>query len=190
VITATPLLRASAKGLPRPDPVQGLRNASNLLLTKFARLDPTWGQVNRLRRGDLDLPLSGGPDTMRDIEPAPRMNGDGTTTAGAGDSFTLISSWTRDGRWDVQSIVPYGSSTVASAPHYADQAPLFANNQFKQVPVTTPALLAEATTTERPGKRPPPRQADSHPQPAAPSKAALAVSDRIGVDGAGENDRP
>ena len=150
VIAATPLLRARENGMPDPDQAAALRNAANLLLSKFKRLDPAWGEVNRLRRGALDLPLGGGPDALRDIEMAPRMAGDGTSTAPAGDSMTLISSWTRNGVWQVESVVPYGASASAVSPHYADQAPLFAAEKLKSVPLTDAALKADAIATEKP----------------------------------------
>jgi penicillin amidase/acyl-homoserine-lactone acylase len=134
--------------------VVALRASANRLLARFARLDPTWGQVNRLRRANVDLPLSGGPDALRDIETPLRPQSDGTLTAQAGDSLTLISSWTRDGRWQVESVDPFGSSNVSGSPHYADQAQLFTDERLKIVPLTPAALMAEATSVERPGKPP------------------------------------
>jgi penicillin amidase/acyl-homoserine-lactone acylase len=152
VMTAAPLLQTSANGLPRPDTQAALRRTANRLLAKFARLDPAWGTVNRLRRGSTDLPLSGGPDALRDIEVQRRQQNDGTMTAQAGDSLTLISTWTRDGRWQVESVVPFGSSNVPGSQHYADQAQLFADQKLKSVPVSVNALMAEATQIDRPGK--------------------------------------
>jgi penicillin amidase/acyl-homoserine-lactone acylase len=181
ILTAVPLLQASANGQPRPDPVAALRASANLLLTKFTRLDPVWGAVNRLRRGGLDLPLSGAPDTLRGTELQPRLGSDGTSTAQAGDSLAMISSWTRDGGWRIESVVPFGSSKVAGAPHYADQTQLFADQKFKIIPLTANALMAEATKVERPGKPPPPKgnatapSAQPVPPPPGPS-AAIGVT--------------
>ena len=180
VLTAVPLLRASANGQPQPDPVAALRASANLLLTKFTRLDPVWGDVNRLRRANLDLPLSGAPDALGGIELQPRLGNDGTSSAQAGDSLAMISTWTRDGKWQVESIVPFGSSRVAGAPHYADQAQLFADRKFKLVPLTGSALMAEATNVERPGKPPPPKGKTAPtvqpvPSPPVPS-AAIGVT--------------
>ena len=111
-----------------------LRNASNLLLSKFKRLDPTWGEVNRLRRGTYDLPIGGGPDALRDIQLAPRIAGDGTSTATAGDSLTFVSAWLRNGTWQVESVVPYGAASSVLSAHYSDQAPLFAEQKLKALP--------------------------------------------------------
>ena len=64
--------------------------------------------------------------------------------------MTLISSWTRNGVWQVESVVPYGASASAVSPHYADQAPLFAAEKLKSVPLTDAALKADAIATEKP----------------------------------------
>jgi hypothetical protein len=98
------------------------------LLSQFARLDPTWGTINRLRRAEFDLPLSGAPDALRSIEPQAQLRSDGTTSAVGGDALAMFSTWTKDGRWQIESIVPFGSSNVAGTRHYADQAPLFADD--------------------------------------------------------------
>jgi len=122
------------------------------MLEYFGRLDPTWGEVGRLRRGLVDLPLSGGPDALRDIEYRPGVDDSGTANAVGGDALTVLSTWNRNGQWAVESVVPYGSSSSESSPHYADQAPLFADGKLKELPLTESALMEQATGVERPGK--------------------------------------
>jgi len=173
LLTAAPLLQASVEGRPRPDPAATLRATASRLLSQFGRLDPTWGTVNRLRRGALDLPLSGGADTLRDVALEARLRDDGTSTAPAGDSLVFISTWLKDGRWQVESVVPFGQSQASNSLHYADQAPLFADGKLKRVPLSAAELMAEATQTERPGKPPPPK--GSQPAP-APSIAGGALN--------------
>jgi penicillin amidase/acyl-homoserine-lactone acylase len=168
VLTAIPLLRATAAGLPRPDAVETLRASANRLLSEFARLDPLWGTVNRLRRDALNLPVSGAPDGLRSIELQQRLRPDGTSSAEAGDSLTLISTWTKDGRWQVDSVAPFGTSHIAGARHSTDQAQLFADGKLKSVPLTEAELMAQATRIERPG-RPTPR---GNAAPAVPNRAA------------------
>ena len=91
----------------------------------------------------FDLPLSGGPDALRDIE-FQRLPGSGKSVAAAGDALVLFSTWARNGAWSVDSIVPYGSSAAdGGAPHYADQAQLFAGEKLKTVPLTDAALESE-----------------------------------------------
>jgi acyl-homoserine-lactone acylase len=152
LLTAITVLQADEQGRPRPDPAAVLRGFATRMLEYFGRLDPTWGEVGRLRRGLVDLPLSGGPDALRDIEFALGVDDSGTTSAVGGDALTVLSTWNRDGQWAVESVVPYGSSSLESSPHYSDQAPLFADGRLKELPLTESALMEEATDIERPGK--------------------------------------
>jgi penicillin amidase/acyl-homoserine-lactone acylase len=178
LLTAGPLLRASASGLPRPDSVATLRATASRLLSQFTRLDPTWGTINRLRRANLDLPLSGAPDTLRSIEQQPRLRSDGTSNAEAGDALSMFSTWTKDGRWQIESIVPFGSSNMAGTEHYDDQALLFADEKLKRLPLSPEELMAEATQIERPGKPPPPKGTTTAPPalPAVSPSAGLSVT--------------
>jgi penicillin amidase/acyl-homoserine-lactone acylase len=154
LLTAVPVLEASQRGLPRPNGAAVLRGFAGRFLAGFGRLDPTWGEVIRLRRGTVNLPLSGGPDALRDIEFAPRLDRTGVVPAIGGDALTVLSTWGRNGLWQVESIVPYGSSAVEGSRHYADQAPLFADGKLKPLALSDSALMAEATQIERPGKPP------------------------------------
>ncbi len=177
VMTAMPLLQASAAGLPRPDAVATLRATAGRLLSDYGRLDPAWGEVNRLRRGSLDLPLNGGPDTLRQTGIRTRLDDTGKSVAEAGDSLVMISTWPRNGAWQIESIVPYGSSHDAGTRHSADQAQLYADDRLKTVPVTAAAVMAEATQIERPGKPAPRQPGIARPAPvAAPAAVSIGVT--------------
>ena len=176
VMTAVPLLQASARGQPRPDAVATLRGAANRLLAAFGRLDPTWGEVSRLRRSGMELALSGGPDALRGVDVRSRLDDDGKSISEGGDSLVMISTWLRDGRWQIESVVPYGSSQMPDSRHYADQAQLYADDKLKPVPLAPADIMAEATQIERPGK-PAPRQ----PRPAPASPAVLPPTAAIDV---------
>ena len=63
----------------------------------------------------------------------------------AGDTYVLIADWAPDGTYTLDTIHQYGTATLdASSPHYADQAPLFAEEKFKRPPMDMDALLKEA----------------------------------------------
>jgi penicillin amidase/acyl-homoserine-lactone acylase len=139
-------------GGPRPAPLPALRQTMARLKQHFGRIDPEWGEVNRLVRGDVDLPVDGGPDTLRAIYGEPGK--DGRLTAVAGDTYIMIVSWDRDGRLSSQSIHQFGSATLdRRSKHYADQAPLFAAHRFKPVLFTEDQLKGHVAETYRPGKR-------------------------------------
>ena len=175
VMTAAPLLQASARGLARPDPSAVLRGTANRLLSQFGRLDPTWAEVSRVRLGTLDFPVNGARDTLRDIEVQAQLNRNGTSIADGGDSLAFISTWTRDGRWQAESVVPFGSSKMPGSRHYTDQATLFAEEKMKTIPVTAAQLMAEATQIERPGKPSPKGPIVVPPDPIVSAPAGIGV---------------
>ena len=53
----------------------------------FGRADPMWSEVNFLMRGDLKLPIQGGPDTLRAVYG--RRQDDGSLKAVAGDGLVI-----------------------------------------------------------------------------------------------------
>ena len=63
-------------------PIDALRHAIRTLKTHFGRIDPEWGQVNRIRRGSVDMAIDGGPDTYPRRVRHPQK--DGTLTAVGG----------------------------------------------------------------------------------------------------------
>jgi penicillin amidase/acyl-homoserine-lactone acylase len=136
----------------QPQPKEALRQAAAELKAAFGRLDPPWSDAMKLRRGDLALAIDGGPDTLRAVYPASATD-TGAWTAAGGDTFILYADWSPDGAQAIRTIHQFGAATVdVQSPHYADQAPLFATEQWKTPPMTLDALLAEATADYRPGR--------------------------------------
>ena len=107
-------------------------DAAKDLRRAHGRLDVPWAEVNRLRRGNVNLGLGGAPDVLHAVYGRP--DGAGRLRGVAGDSYVLLVEWDRDGRVSSRSIHQYGSATKdAGSPHFADQAPLFAQCKLKPV---------------------------------------------------------
>jgi len=133
-------------------PIEALREAIANLKRHFGRIDPEWGQLNRIRRGTLDLSIDGGPDTYRAVYGAPQK--DGTLTADAGDTFIMFVAWDKTGALSSQSIHQFGSATLdPNSPHYADQTPLFVAMKTKPVLFTESELKGAVEEDYRPGER-------------------------------------
>lgn len=123
-------------------PIQMLQGSIPILKKGFGRVDPEWGEVNRIRRGKLDIPVDGGPDTFRALYGSP--DADGRLHGVNGDSYYMFVDWDRAGRLTSRSIHQFGSATQdASSPHYADQSPLFAAHQTKPVLFTEAELKGQ-----------------------------------------------
>ena len=152
IATALPISMARRRGEPPPEPLAALREAMRALRAHHGRLDPPWREVNRIRRGSLDVGMSGGPDVLRAVE-TDHIGDDGRFSAQTGDTLVLFATWQADGVQTIDTIHQFGSATLdASSPHYADQLPLFAAEHTKRVPLTEAELLAGGAKTYRPGE--------------------------------------
>lgn len=152
VATALPIVAAQRRGEKPPDALASLRAAAAALRRHHGRLDPPWRDVNRIRRGNLDLGVGGGPDVLRAVE-TDRLGDDGRFSAQTGDTLILFSSWDAAGSQTIETIHQFGSATLdAASPHYADQLPLFADEQTKRVPLGEAELLAGGARSYRPGE--------------------------------------
>ncbi len=130
-----------------------LGEAAGTLRRHHGGLEVPWGEVNRLRRGEVDLGLGGGPDVLHAVYG--ELAEDGRLIGRAGDSYVLIAAWDADGRVRSRSIHQYGSATLdASSPHYADQAELFVRRQLKPVWTAAADVRAHLEREVRPGEGP------------------------------------
>jgi acyl-homoserine-lactone acylase len=137
---------------PAVEPIDALRHAIVLLKAHFGRIDPEWGQVNRIHRGALNLAIDGGPDTYRAVYGVPQK--DGTLAAVDGDTFIMFVTWDRQGRLSSDSIHQFGSATLdARSPHYGDQTPLFVAMKTKPVLFSQAQLAGQVEADYRPGDR-------------------------------------
>ncbi|MCP5060398.1 MAG: acylase [bacterium] len=152
IISLTPVVVAMMKEEPPLDPLDTFRDAVAVLRQHHGRLDPTWGEVNRFHRGDLELPADGGPDVLRALE-AFVLDEDGTYSVKSGDSLVMFVEWDAEGKQRVETVHQYGSATLDRAsPHFADQVPLFLSEGTKKVLWTLEELLPTATRDYRPGE--------------------------------------
>jgi len=127
-----------------------LENTVAQLKEKFGRIDVKWGDILRLRRGETDLPLSGGPDILRAVYSKEK---NGLRLGTAGDCYFEIVEWDPEGNVSAQSIHQFGSATQDSnSVHYDDQAKLFAKNQMKPVWMSLENIKLNLESSYRPGE--------------------------------------
>ncbi len=137
---------------PHPEAGEALAKAIADLTAGHGRIDPPWGEVSRLVRGEVSLPLDGAPDTLRAIYSVADLS-KGPGEAIAGDTYVMLVEWPKGAQQRIRTIHQFGSATLDDAsPHYADQAPLFAAEEFKEPALALDALLREATRDYRPGR--------------------------------------
>lgn len=121
----------------RPDPQQNrqmlaaLRRACQRMRRDFGREVVPWGDFLRLVRGNQEWPLSGGSfgygiSVLRAIWG--KTDGQRVRAAG-GQSCPMLVFLSKP--IESYSILPWGVSDDPTSPHFADQAPLFADGKMK-----------------------------------------------------------
>ncbi len=120
--------------LQQADAVKALRSAADYLTTTFGSPLVPWGQIMRLRRGHVDLPLdgdtafAGGTECLRATGTS-NTDDDGHYVFNGGQVIPTVVELSDPVR--VYSIVPYGQSRRPESPHYTDQAHLYSQGRMR-----------------------------------------------------------
>jgi acyl-homoserine-lactone acylase len=126
--------RPNWRGDKMPDARNTLQEAATEFKKRFGRIDPPLADIQRLRRGDVDLPMLGGSDALRATTIWDAEQADGKARVRHGDSYIMLMRWDKDGKVQSESIQPYGSATTRpESPHYTDQMKLFVAGSYKPV---------------------------------------------------------
>ena len=108
-----------------------IRENIKFLESNFGKIDVSMGRVFRLIRGDTDLPLSGGPGTLRAMY---YKKSGKKYKAVAGDCYIQAVEWSPDKKIKAWSIHQYGSATKnETSIHYDDQAEMFSKHEMKLI---------------------------------------------------------
>lgn len=118
------------------------------------RWDVAWGDVHRVRIGDVDLPVSGGPGGLGCFRVLDFRNADdGKRVVRTGDSSIFAVEFGDQPR--AYSVIGYSQSEYEDSPWFNDQTPLFANNQMKRVAFTDQEIRQQLVKRYRPGEEAP-----------------------------------
>jgi penicillin amidase/acyl-homoserine-lactone acylase len=114
-------------------------------------MNPPWGEVNRHVRGELNLPVAGGPDILRAIY-GRGIKEDGYLTNVAGDGLYYLVEWDASKKLKVEGVHQFGSATLdETSPHYADQAEDYALEILHDPWFSEAALQQNLQRAYRPG---------------------------------------
>ena len=127
--------------------VYGLRKAKAELLKKYGRLEVEIGQVQRLIRGDISLPLGGSPDVLGAMLSVEQKNGQYKGISG--DSYVELVRFGPDGV-EIESIHAYGSSTRKDNVHSTSQMQMFTEQKLKRMSLDKEEALKNAVRVYSP----------------------------------------
>jgi len=127
---------------------------------KYGSLAVPWGSIYRLRRGALDVPISGYFCEYRGFKSAPigdfgafrvvryEQAKDGKYVANGGDSYVLAVEFTSPPT--AYSVVAYSQSDNPSSPHHTDQSALFAQGKWKRIAFTEDEIAKNLESSYQP----------------------------------------
>jgi acyl-homoserine-lactone acylase len=119
---------------------------------RYGRWDVTWGEVHRVRRGAVDVPVGGCGGALGCFRVLNyRRDDDGKLAANGGDGWVLAVEFTDVPR--AYSVLAYGQSADSTSRWYADQAGRFARGDLKRVAFSERDVDAQAVARYRPGQR-------------------------------------
>jgi acyl-homoserine-lactone acylase len=117
---------------------------------RFGSWDVAWGDVHRVRRGNVDEPVGGCSGALGCFRVLNfQDDADGRRIVSGGDGWVLAVELTDPPR--AYSVLGYGQSAREDSPHYADQAMLFARGEMKPVAYTQEDVERRAVRRYRPG---------------------------------------
>lgn len=148
-------LTRTPRGLGKPKvAVDAFSWAVDEMTKRYGGVDIPWGEVHRVHRGSVDVPVGGcsgalGCFRVLGYEQRP----DGKRWANTGDGWVLAVEFGAV-RPRAYSILAYGESADSTSPNYADQAAMFARGEFKPVWWTQAEVKAHTVREYIPGKSP------------------------------------
>jgi len=136
----------------KPRAVTAFAFAVDQIKRRYKNVDVTWGDVHRVRRGPVDVPVGGcGNDLGCFRILGFRLDTDGKLAASTGDGWILAVEFTDTPR--AYSVLAYGESSLPASQWYSDQAAMFARGEVKKVAFTEADVNAQTVVRYHPGEK-------------------------------------
>jgi len=126
-----------------------LRRAGEVMIERYGRLDPTWGDVYRIRHAGLDLPSGVGRDELGAYRAGHYAFDRDTSTFSltSGPHFVAMVAFGDDGP-EARGLMSYGNSGRPDAIGVREQLQLFSNGEVRAIYYSKEAVEAAAIRRE------------------------------------------
>lgn len=131
------------------DVITAMSGAKAFMLDNYNTLSLPLGDFQRHIRGNVSLPLGGGPDVLAAMYSLKQK--DGTYKGFAGESYIELVRFSAEGV-EIESVNAYGSSEEPDSPHYTDQMDLFVKQQLKPMTLDKKQALQQAVKVYSPSR--------------------------------------
>ncbi|MCL4146096.1 UNVERIFIED_CONTAM: hypothetical protein GTU68_037160, partial [Idotea baltica] len=132
------------KDIPEPEIVKAILKAMKFLKKNYGTLEVELGEIQKAVRGDVALPMYGGPNTLANAHFQKFKKG--KLKLAAGDSFIFYAKYNKDGLEELQNINAFGNSNKKGHPHSTNQTELYVNMQTKKVELDLKKLKSSGKT--------------------------------------------
>ncbi len=118
-----------------------LKEVKESMLKNFGRTNLQLGEIQKLKRGKVSIPLPGLPDMLAPMYSIPLKNG--LYKGNQGDAYIELVKFTKDGPI-IETLNVYGASAHANSIHYTDQMEMYTNQQTKPMTLNKEAVYKSA----------------------------------------------
>ncbi|NNF35070.1 MAG: acylase [Saprospiraceae bacterium] len=129
------------------DCVKAISQAKDEMMDNYGQIDKALGEIQRHIRGEISLPLSGGPDVLAAIHTQSLDNG--IYKGVAGESYIILAQFDSSGV-QIETINAYGTSAEPNSPHFTDQMERYVNRQLKPMSLDIDKVFEKADTVYHP----------------------------------------
>lgn len=140
-------------GINKPDSaIKALSMAIDTLENKYDDYKLAWGDVYRVRRGDVDVPVGGGSGTLGNFRVIyfGSEEKDGKRRVIGGDGWVFAVEFGK--KIKAYSVLAYGQSNDPESDNFDDQAQLFAENKMKKVAYSEKDIKNALVKSYQPGR--------------------------------------
>lgn len=135
------------KAITETQSVAILQEAKTNMLTNFGRSNLQLGDVQKLVRGSVEIPLPGLPDVLAPMYSIPYKNG--MVKGNQGDAYIELVRFTKD-LPIIETLNVYGASARKESPHYTDQMEMYVRQQTKPMTLNKAEVYKNAVTKYHP----------------------------------------
>jgi len=111
--------------------VEGLKYAEKFLMKNYGTLEVELGTVQKMVRGDKELPMYGSPQTLANCHTIPHKKG--RIKLKHGDTFIMYARYGEKGLESLQTINLFGNSSKPDNANYDTQMEMYVKQEVKKV---------------------------------------------------------